>query len=758
VSAEGAGYSWAGNSRDHQLTPWSNDPTGDRPGEVIYLRDEHSGDIWGPTASPIRHPRAAYVARHGQGYSQFEHTERGVALELLQFVPLDSPIKVSRLRIRNLSARTRHLSVTAYVEWVLGASRSVSAPFITTEIDAVTGALFARNRWSGADAPVAFVDLGGRQTSWTGDRREFLGRNGTIVQPAALAATAALSGRVGGGLDPCAALQAAFELSAGASLEIVCLLGESATVLEAQTLITRWRAADLQASLSAVQAHWRAVLEAVVVKTPDRALDLMLNGWLLYQTIACRVWARSAFYQASGAYGFRDQLQDTMALVVAQPELTRAHLLRAAGRQFVEGDVQHWWLPQSGRGVRSRVSDDRAWLCYCVAHYLEVTGDLAILDESVPFLDGAVLRADESDRFFEPTPADTNASLFEHCALALEQSLLVGSHGLPLIGSGDWNDGMNRVGAAGHGESTWLAWFLHAALTKFAPLAQARGEGARALSWQAHAVALSEALERDGWDGEWYRRGYYDDGTALGSAASSECRIDSIAQSWGVISGAADAQRARRAMAAMDQNLVRPDAGLVLLFTPPFDHSAADPGYIKGYPPGVRENGGQYTHAAIWSVIAFAMLGDADKAVELYSILNPINHARTLADALRYKVEPYVVAADVYSEPPHVGRGGWTWYTGSAAWLYRAGLEWLLGCRVRGESLLLDPCVPRGWPGFEISFRYRSAHYEITVKNTAGVNRGITSLQLDGLALGPQPALVPLVDDGASHRVRAVIG
>jgi cyclic beta-1,2-glucan synthetase len=758
VSAEGAGYSWAGNSRDHQLTPWSNDPTGDRPGEVIYLRDEHSGDIWGPTASPIRHPRAAYVARHGQGYSQFEHTERGVALELLQFVPLDSPIKVSRLKVRNLSARTRHLSVTAYVEWVLGASRSTSAPFITTEIDAVTGALFARNRWSGADAPVAFVDLGGRQTSWTGDRREFLGRNGTIVQPAALAATAALSGRVGGGLDPCAALQAAFELSAGASLEIVCLLGESATVLEAQTLITRWRAADLQASLSTVQAHWRAVLEAVVVKTPDRALDLMLNGWLLYQTIACRVWARSAFYQASGAYGFRDQLQDTMALVVAQPELTRAHLLRAAGRQFVEGDVQHWWLPQSGRGVRSRVSDDRAWLCYCVAHYLEVTGDLAILDESVPFLDGAVLRADESDRFFEPTPADTNASLFEHCALALEQSLLVGAHGLPLIGSGDWNDGMNRVGAAGHGESTWLAWFLHAALMQFAPLAQARGEGARALSWQAHAVALREALERDGWDGEWYRRGYYDDGTALGSAASSECRIDSIAQSWGVISGAADAQRARRAMAAMDQYLVRPDAGLVLLFTPPFDHSAADPGYIKGYPPGVRENGGQYTHAAIWSVIAFAMLGDADKAIELYSILNPINHARTLADALRYKVEPYVVAADVYSEPPHVGRGGWTWYTGSAAWLYRAGLEWLLGCRVRGASLLLDPCVPRGWQGFEISFRYRSAHYEITVERTAGVNRGITSLQLDGLALKPQPALVPLVDDGATHRVRAVLG
>jgi len=757
VSAEGAGYTWARNSRDHQLTPWSNDPSGDRAGEVIYLRDEDSGEIWGPTASPIRHPRATYVARHGQGYSLFEHTERGIALELLQFVPLESPIKVSRLKIRNLSARTRQLSVTAYVEWVLGASRSASAPFISTEIDVVSGAMFARNLWSGSGSPVAFVDLGGRQTSWTGDRREFLGRNGTLVWPAAMAGPVPLSQRVGAGLDPCGALRAAYELTPGSILEIVWLLGEAATALEAQTLIARWRAADLQASLRSVQAHWHGVLDAVVVKTPDRALDLMLNGWLLYQTLACRVWARSAFYQASGAYGFRDQLQDTMALVVAQPALTRAHLLRAAARQFVEGDVQHWWLPQSGRGVRSRVSDDGAWLCYCVAHYLEVTGDLAILDESVPLLDGPVLREDESERFFEPTLADANASLFEHCALALEQSLVVGSHGLPLIRTGDWNDGMNRVGAAGRGESTWLGWFLHTALTKFAPLAQARGEGSRAARWRAHAVALQQALERDGWDGDWYRRGYYDDGAPLGSAASSECRIDSIAQSWGVLSGAADPERARRAMASVDLNLVRRGAGLVLLFTPPFDHSAADPGYIKGYPPGIRENGGQYTHAAVWSVIAFAMQGDADKAAELYSILNPINHARTHADALRYKVEPYVVAADVYSEPPHVGRGGWTWYTGSAAWLYRAGLEWLLGCRVRGASLLLDPCVPGDWHGFEISFRYGGTRYEIAVENTAGVNRRITSLQLDGQALSPQPALVPLVDDGATHRVRAVL-
>jgi cyclic beta-1,2-glucan synthetase len=778
VSAEGAGYSWAGNSRDHQLTPWSNDPSGDRPGEVLYVRDEDSGAIWGPTASPVRHPRATYIARHGQGYSQFEHTERGIALELLQFVALDAPIKVSRLRIRNLTQRSRRLSVTAYVEWVLGASRGASAPYLCTELDGVTRALLARNLWMGPGCPVAFVDMGGRQSSWTGDRREFLGRNGTLARPAALSGRSALSGRVGGGLDPCAALRTSFELAAGATLDIVTLLGEAATAPEAQALIQRWRGADLEASLQAVQAHWRGLLETVVVKTPDRALDLMLNGWLLYQTIACRVLARSAFYQASGAYGFRDQLQDTMALVTAQPALTRAHLLRAAGRQFLEGDVQHWWLPQSGRGVRTRVSDDRAWLCYCVAHYVEVSGDLAVLDESVAFLEGAVLREDESERFFDPTAAEASATLFEHCALALDQSLRLGSHNLPLMGTGDWNDGMNRVGAAGRGESIWLGWFLHSALMKFVPLASSRGEIARGESWRSHAVALREALEREGWDGEWYRRGYYDDGTPLGSAGSSECRIDSIAQSWGVISAAADPERARRAMAAVDTKLVQREAGLVLLFAPPFDRSAADPGYIKGYPPGVRENGGQYTHAAVWSVIAFALLRDADKAAALYALLNPIHHARTHADALIYKVEPYVVAADVYAEPPHVGRGGWTWYTGSAAWLYRAGLEWLLGCRLQGASLLLDPCVPRDWQGFQISLRYHSTRYEIAVEgtvesrvesrvesagpsaaaSTAGVTRRITSLELDGVALSAPPARVPLVDDGATHQVRAILG
>ena len=758
VSAEGSGYTWAGNCRDNQLTPWSNDPVTDRPGEVIFVRDDDTGALWGPTAQPIRHVDGVYVARHGRGYSRFEYQQFGLALELTQFVPLDAPVKISRLTIRNLSGRTRHLSVTSYVEWVLGTSRSITAPYIATAIDEVSGALLARNLWSDLAAKVAFLDLGGSQSSWTGDRREFIGRNGELARPQALDGSAPLSGRVGAGLDPCGALQTRIQLASNTTVEIVCLLGEAAGTAEAQALVARWRASDLDAALLAVRESWRATLGAVVVKTPDRAFDIMNNGWLLYQTLACRVWARGAFYQASGAYGFRDQLQDTMALLIARPDLTRAHLLRAAGRQFVAGDVQHWWLPASGRGVRTRVADDRSWLAYCVAHYVEGSGDHAVLDEPIAFLEGPTLRVGETDNFFQPVPAEESATLYEHCARALDQSLGVGTHGLPLFGGGDWNDGMNTVGAGGRGESVWLAWFLHATLSRFAVLAAARGDRTHAQHWHLHAARLRSALERGGWDGEWYRRGYFDDGTPLGSAASSECRIDSIAQSWSVISGAADPGRARRAMAALDRHLVRRDAGLCLLFTPPFDRATPDPGYIRAYPPGLRENGGQYTHAAIWAAIAYAMQGDGDKAHELLAMLNPINHALTSEAAQRYMVEPYVIAADVYSAPAHEGRGGWTWYTGSSAWMYRAGLEYVLGCRLRGATLLLDPCVPRAWPQFQVSLRYRSARYEITVENPRGVNRGITALELDGVSLTPQQGLVPLADDGATHQVRATLG
>ena len=763
VSVEGAGYTWSLDSRENQLTPRSNDPVSDRPGEVFYVRDEHSGALWSPTALPIRETVGQYVARHGQGYSRFEHSSHGISLELVQYVPPGDSIKISRLKIKNNSRRNRRLSITAYVEWVLAAMRETSAPFVSTEIDSLTGAMFARNPWrTEFRNRVAFADLGGRQMSWTGDRKEFLGRNGTLDRPAALAGGALLSRRVGAGLDPCCAMQTRIEIRPHEQTEITFLLGEATTREEAQSLVSRFRTSDLDVVLHGVSAFWSDALGTVQVKTPDRSMDLLPNRWLLYQTMACRVWARSAFYQASGAYGFRDQLQDGMALALSRPELTREHLLRAAGRQFIEGDFQHWWLPSSGRGVRTRISDDSVWLPYAVAQYVGVTNDLAVLDETIPFLEGPLLPAGEHDAFFQPMVSGEYATLFEHCALALDRSLSCGVHGLPLIGTGDWNDGMNKVGEEGKGESVWLGWFLHTTLSGFASIADGRGEKNRAAAWVRHAESLRRALERDAWDGDWYLRGYYDDGTPLGSASSDECRIDSIAQSWGVISGAADPARAAGAMAAVDQHLVRRSDGLVLLFDPPFDRTPREPGYIKGYPPGIRENGGQYTHGAIWSTIAFAMLGDGDKAAGLFSMLNPINRSDSRAAVHRYKVEPYVVSADVYSQPPHVGRGGWTWYTGSAGWMYRAGLEWILGFRVQGTQLRLDPCIPKAWQGFEIGYRYRSARYEIVVENPDGVNRGVGSWICDGVPqpLPPpgDPARLILADDGAIHHVRVVLG
>ena len=759
VATEGGGFTWSVNSRENQLTPWSNDPISDPPGEIFYLRDDETGELWCPTALPIRDDGETYTIRHGWGYSRFEHAAHHIAAELVQYVPLEDPIKISRLTLRNTSGRVRRLSVTAYTEWVLGSSRTASAAFVTTEIDAETGAMFARNRWSAAfGSRVAFADLRGRQTDWTGDRREFIGRNGTLEDPAALAGGAPLSNTVGAGLDPCSALRSAFVLPPHTRVEIVFFLGEAASVQDARNLIERYRTTDLDAVLAEVGRHWDSVIGAVQVKTPDRAMDIMLNGWLLYQTLACRIWARSGFYQASGAYGFRDQLQDGMALTAALPEMTREHLLRAAGRQFIEGDVQHWWLPHSGQGIRTRISDDRGWLAYAVANYVRATADVAVLEATVPFLEGQFLQAEEHDSFFQPSVSDEIGSLFEHCARGLDASLQVGGHGLPLMGTGDWNDGMNRVGELGRGESVWLGWLLYVALSEFAPYADARGETARAATWRNHARELQAALEREAWDGDWYRRAWFDDGTPLGSAADAECRIDAISQSWAAISGAAEPGRAARAMASVERELIRPQDQLALLFAPPFNKTPLNPGYIKGYPPGIRENGGQYTHAALWSVMAFAALGEGDKAAALFSLLNPINHARTRSDVHRYKVEPYVIAADVYATSPHTGRGGWTWYTGSAGWMQRAGIESILGLHLENDVLYLTPCIPKTWPRFEMAVRFRSARYEIVVENPDGVCQGVVAALIDGQAMMERPLSLELLDDGVIHTVQVQLG
>jgi cyclic beta-1,2-glucan synthetase len=755
VTESGAGYTWSVNSRENRLTPWSNDAVSDPPGEVLYLRDEETGETWSPTPLPIRQAEP-YTIRHGQGYSVFEHNSHGISQELLLFTPLDDPVKISLLRLRNRTDRRRVLSVTSYNELVLGVLRSTSAPYTITEIDK-TGVVFARNPYNNEFAGrITFAATNGEVSSVTCDRREFVGRNGTLARPAAMRRTK-LSGRDGAGLDPCIAMQTTIELQPGEAREIVFLLGETESKEKGLELVERYRhGAIVNQSFDDVLNSWDKLLGAVQVRTPDSAMDLMLNRWLVYQTLSCRVQARTAFYQSGGAYGFRDQLQDVMALVYGDPKTARAQIVRAARHQFKEGDVQHWWHPPTGRGVRTKFSDDLLWLPLVAAFYVNVTGDKSVLDEVVPFLEAPLLGPDEHEAYLQPTVSAESAPVFEHCVRALNRSLPVGEHGLPLMGAGDWNDGMNRVGYLGKGESVWLGWFLYTTLNGFAPFCEQRGDTELATQYRSHMEQLQKALNKNAWDGDWYRRAYFDDGTPLGSALNEECRIDSIAQSWGVISGAADPYRAVRAMAAVDEYLVRRGDGLVLLFTPPFDKSKLNPGYIKGYAPGVRENGGQYTHGAIWTMIAFALLGDGDRSGELFSLLNPINHASTRAGLHKYKVEPYVAAGDVYAVPPHTGRGGWTWYTGSAGWMYRAGLESILGFQLRADRLRLEPCIPRWWREFEITYRRGDTVYRIIVENPTAVSRGVASVELDGKML-PEGE-IQLVDDRAMHNVRVVLG
>ncbi|HUI62151.1 MAG TPA: hypothetical protein VLX90_18140 [Steroidobacteraceae bacterium] len=759
VSASGAGFTWAMNSRENALTRWSNDAVSDPAAEAFYIRDDATGQIISPTAAPVRDSEGTYVAWHGRGYSRFTHRSQSLDLELLQFVPRTRKVKVSRVTIRNLGAKPRRLSICAYVEWTLGASRGPGAQYVLTETCAETGALLGRNPWNTSfPLRTAFFDLAGEQTQTTCDRREFLGLDGSLDAPTALRSEMPLSGRHGAGLDPCAALLTEFELAPGAERQFLCFLGQAEDPASVVTDIKAARNLHVEQVFAEIKGSWEKMLGKVQVKTPDRAFDVLLNRWLPYQVLSCRVWARAGFYQASGAFGFRDQLQDCMSLTTVAPEIARAHLLRAAARQFEEGDVQHWWMPESGRGVRTHISDDRVWLAYCTAHYVTATADRTVLDERVAYLSGQAIPAGASDVYFQPQQSSRVECLYEHCAVALDASLAVGTHGLPLFGGGDWNDGMNAVGAQGRGESVWLGWFLCATLAAFTEIATARHDVERAMRWRAHGEAMQVALESSGWDGDWYRRGYFDDGSVLGSAMNKECRIDSIAQAWAVLSGAASPARAAHAMAAVAEHLVRTDTEQLLLFTPPFVNSEPNPGYIRAYPAGIRENGGQYTHGAIWSLMAWAQLGDGDRAKELFDYFSPIHHTRDPVQVARYKLEPYAVAADIYAAPAPAGRGGWSWYTGAAGWLYRAGLESILGIRIAGDQLLIRPCIPRAWRRFDVDYHYGRSVYHITVTNPFGATSGISHAELDHLTILRPPIRITLIDDQAEHTVRVVMG
>jgi len=754
VSESGAGYTWSLNSRENQITPWANDPVCDASGECLYILDKEAGHLWSPTASPIRIESAEYLTAHGQGYSRFELMNEGIHTELTQFVSWNKPVKISKLVLKNTSSTRRHLSVTGYVEWVLGFSRTITQPYIVTEIDDETGAMLAHNPWSSEFGKrISFATFRGGNDAVTGDRTEFLGRNGNSEHPVALIQDTPLSGKVGAGRDPCAALQKDLVVEPGQEITVVFLLGQTDTREQARHLINEFNLKTIEEAFREVTDQWDEILTKIQVETPDDSMNIMLNRWLLYQTTVCRLWARAAFYQAGGAFGFRDQLQDAMALLWAKPEMTRDQILRAASRQFIEGDVQHWWHTPTGRGVRTRISDDLLWLPYVVSYYLKISQDTSLLEEPVPFLQGPLLNPDQEDFYGTPETSQESASVFEHCARALDRSLKVGVHGLPLIGGGDWNDGMNRVGHNGKGESVWLAWFLYANLTEFSELAKARGEMERAKKWAQHAALLKTSIEKEAWDGAWYRRAFFDDGSPLGASSNLECRIDSIAQTWGVLSGAADRHRVERAMESVEEYLIKNDENLALLFTPPFDKTPLDPGYIKGYLPGVRENGGQYSHAAIWCVLAYAGLDQGQKAVELFSMLNPINHSLSRAGVHRYKVEPYVIAADIYSEPPYVGRGGWTWYTGSASLMYRAGIESILGFQKTGDQLKIQPRIHPEWRSYKIRYLHGKTNYEIEVKNPKGLSSGVSKISLDGNPALASGDVIELVDDGVEHRV-----
>ncbi len=757
ATESGMGVTWSENSRENRLTNWSNDAVSNQPTECIYLRDEETGSFWTPTALPIRE-KLPYTTKHGNGYTIFEHTNHGIKQELLVFAPINETIKISRLRVKNLSDHTRKLSATYFTELVMGVNRSQSAPFIITDIDANTGAIIAHNPHNDDFSErVLFVATNAEKRTWTCNRKEFIGRNGNLARPAAMLQTH-LSGTHGAGLDPCAALQTEFEIAAGDTHEIIFLLGEEANIEYSRHLINKFRSiAEVTDEFKRVVKFWNETTNAIEVKTPNESMNLILNRWLVYQTLACRLWARTAFYQSSGAFGFRDQLQDVMALVYTRPDLTRKQILHAASHQFKEGDVLHWWHEPSNKGTRTKFSDDLLWLVFVTCFYIEKTGDADILNEDIPFIEAPLLAEDEMEVYLQTVAwSEESGTLYEHCIRAIERSLRLGERGLPLIGAGDWNDGMNSIGDEGKGESVWMGWFLAKILEDFAEICVDRDESERATKYRKHAKLLKKSINANAWDGDWYLRAFFDDGTPLGSKQNEECMIDSLAQSWSVISGMSNKKRSQKAMRSVEKYLIKEDDKMALLLTPAFDKSNLEPGYIKAYTPGIRENGAQYTHAATWAIIAFALLGKGEKAENLFSLLNPINHTLNSTDIETYKTEPYVVAADVYSNPQHTGRGGWTWYTGAASWMYRAAIEYILGFKKQGDTLLIEPCIPNDWQKFEIIYRHQKTKYHIKVENPQKVCGDVVSVTLDGENLEDNG--IPLVDDEAEHFVRIILG
>ena len=753
VSESSPGYTWGENAHEYRLSPWHNDPVSDTAGEAFYVRDEDSGRFWSPMPLP-RRGTGRYRTRHGFGYSVYEHEEDGIASELWIYVDLHDSVKYSVLKLANRSGRPRRLSATGYVEWILGDLHAKTRMHVITEIDGDSGVLTARNPYNTEfEGRVAFFDAddGPQGRSITGDRVEFIGRNGTLQAPAAMARER-LSGQLGPGLDPCAAIQIPMALDPGQTTETVFRLGMEQDWGTAVSLARSRRGTEAAYdALDKVRIYWTKTLGAIKVETPEPAFDVLVNGWLMYQTIACRFLARSGYYQSGGAYGFRDQLQDSTAMVHAEPALVRGHLLRSAAHQFPEGDVLHWWHPPLDRGVRTRCSDDYLWLPLAVCRYVEATGDREVLEEPVSYIEGRAVGPDEESYYDLPLRSTLRQSLYQHCVRSIRRGLeLTGERGLPLIGTGDWNDGMNRVGEGGRGESVWLGFFLFDVLQHFAPLAEAQHDRDFADFCRTSAKQLQQNLEEHAWDGQWYRRAWFDNGAPLGSTESDECRIDSISQSWAVLSGAGDPQRTTRAMASLDQHLVRDEAGLIQLLDPPFDKTGQDPGYIRGYVPGVRENGGQYTHSAVWATMAFAEMGDTERAWELMRMISPVHHGRSAESVQTYKVEPYVMAADVYAVAPHVGRGGWTWYTGSSGWMYRLMVESLLGVRREGARLHLAPKLPADWPGFDLRYRYGDTEYLIHVARAEAGE--VSRLLVDG----EQQADLsfPLHDEGAPRNVQ----